>query len=141
MQIGVDTQRSVENKRVFVIDDNEVNSMVLQFMLADENETHELPRIAAAIDKAREWPPHLVLLGIGLIHTEGAALISQLKAAMNSVKILLVCDSADDEGVKEALAQGADGVLLTPLVIEIVRRKVNTALGRVVPLGIPVAVR
>jgi AmiR/NasT family two-component response regulator len=60
---------------------------------------------------------------------------------MNSVKILLVCDSADDATVKEALAQGADGVLLTPLVIKIVRRKVNTALGRVVPLGIPVAVR
>ena len=141
MQIGVDTQRSVENKRVFVIDNNEVNSMVLQFMLADENETHELPKIAAAIDKAREWPPHLVLLGIGLVHAEGAALISQLKAAMNSVKILLVCDSADDAAVKEALAQGADGVLLTPLVIETVRRKVNSALGRVVPLGIPVAVR
>jgi DNA-binding response OmpR family regulator len=141
MQIGVDTQRSVENKRVFVIDNNEVNSMVLQFMLADENETHELPRIAAAIDKAREWPPHLVLLGIGLVDTEGTALISQLKAAMNSVKILLVCDSADDAKVKEALAQGADGVLLTPLVIETVRRKVNTALGRVVPIGIPVAVR
>jgi len=141
MQIGVDTQRSVENKRVFVIDNNEVNSMVLQFMLADENETHELPKISAAIDKARDWPPHLVLLGIGLVRTEGAALIGQIKASMNSVKILLVCDSADDALVKEALAQGADGMLLTPLVIETVRRKVNTALGRVVPIGIPVVYR
>lgn len=141
MQIGVDTQRSVENKRVFVIDNNEVNSMVLQFMLADENETHELPKISAAIDKSREWPPHLVLLGIGLVHTEGAALIGQLKASMNSVKILLVCDSASDALVKDALAQGADGTLLTPLTIEGVRRKVNMALGRVVPLGIPVVYR
>lgn len=141
MQIGVDTQRSLENKRVFVIDDNEVNSMGLQFMLADENETHVLPKIAAAIDKAREWPPHLVLLGIGLVRCEGAALVGQLKAAMNSAKILLVCDNADDALVRDALAQGADGTLLTPLKIEGVRRKVNTALGRVVPLGIPVAVR
>ena len=138
MQIGVDTQRSVENKRVFVIENDEINSMALQFILADENETHTLPRIAAAIDKAHEWPPHLVLLGVGLVRSEGSALISQLKAAMNSVKILLVCDSADDVSVKEALAEGADGMLLTPLTIEGVRRKVNSALGRAIPLGIPV---
>ena len=141
MQIGVDTQRSVENKRVFVIDDNEINSMGLQFMLADENETHVLPRITAAMDKARDWPPHLVLLGVGLVRSEGVALIGQIKTSMNSVKILLVCDSADDASVKEALAQGADGTLLTPLTIEGVRRKVNSALGRSVPLGIPVVLR
>ena len=141
MQIGVDTQRSIENKRVFVIDNNEINSMALQFMLADENETHTLPQIAVAIDKAREWPPHLVLLGVGLVRSEGSTLISQLKASMNSVKILLVCDSVDDALVKDALAQGADGTLLTPLTIEGVRRKVNMALGRAVPLSIPVVYR
>jgi DNA-binding response OmpR family regulator len=141
MQIGVDTQRSIENKRVFVIDNNEINSMALQFMLADENETHTLPQIAVAIDKAREWPPHLVLLGVDLVRAEGAALIGKIKSSMNSVKILLVCDSADDVSVKEALLQGADGTLLTPLTIEGVRRKVNSALGRAVPLGIPVVLR
>lgn len=141
MQIGVDTQRSIENKRVFVIENDEINSMALQFILADENETHTLPRVAVAVDKAREWPPHLVLLGIGLVRSEGAAVISQIKAAMNSVKILLVCDSADDEKVKDALANGADGTLLTPLTIEGVRRKVNSALGRAVPLNIPVVVK
>lgn len=138
MQIGVDTQRSVENKRVFVIENDEINSMALQFMLADENETHTLPRIEAAIAKAHEWPPHLVLLGAGLVRSEGSALIKRLKAAMNSVKILLVCDSAEDAAVREALAEGADGMLLTPLTIEGVRRKVNSALGRAIPLGIPV---
>lgn len=138
MQIGVDTQRSVENKRVFVIENDEINSMALQFILADENETHTLPLIAAAIEKAHDWPPHLVLLGVGLVRSEGSVLISRLKAAMNSVKILLVCDSADDVSVKEALARGADGTLLTPLTIEGVRRKVNSALGRAIPLGIPV---
>ena len=141
MQIGVDTQRSVENKRVFVIDNDDVNSMGLQFMLADENETHVLPMIASAIDKAREWPPHLVLLGIGMVRAEGTGLIGKIKTSMNSVKILLVCDSANDALVKDALAQGADGTLLTPLTIEGVRRKVNSALGRAVPIGIPVAVR
>ena len=141
MQIGVDTQRSLENKRVFVVDNDEINSMGLQFMLADENETHVLPSVPAAIDKARDWPPHLVLLGIGLVRTEDATLIGQIKASMNSVKILLVCDSVDDAAVRDALAKGADGTLLTPLRIETVRRKVDSALGRAVPIGIPVVRR
>jgi AmiR/NasT family two-component response regulator len=54
---------------------------------------------------------------------------------------LLVCDSADDALVKDALAQGADGTLLRPLKIETVRRRVNSALGRAVPIGIPVEYR
>lgn len=138
MQIGVDSQRSVENKRVFVVENDEVNSMALQFMLADENETHVLPSPAAAIDKARAWPPHLVLLGIGVVRMEGVALIGQIKSSMSGAKILLVCNSANDALVKDALAQGADGTLLTPLKIETVRRKVDSALGRAVPIGIPV---
>ena len=141
MQIGVDAQKAVENKRVFVIDNNEVNSMTLQFMLADENETHTLDNLAAAIDKSHKWPPHLVLLGLGLLRAEGTTLIGQIKAAMNGVKILVICDSADDVLVKEALTQGADGTLLKPLKIETVRRRVDSALGRKVPIGIPVEYR
>ena len=138
MQIGVDTQRSLENKRVFVIDNDEISSMALQFILADENETHTLPEIGAAIEKARQWPPHLILLGQGLVQSEGSAIIHRIKSSMNSVKILLVCESKDDALVRETLAEGADGILLKPLTIEGVRRKVNSALGRAVPLGIPV---
>lgn len=138
MQIGVDSQRSIENKRVFVVENDEINSMGLQFMLADENETHVLSSVAAAIDKSQAWPPHLVLLGVGLVRSEGATLVNRIKAAMNNVRILLVCDNADDSAVKAALAQGAEGTLLTPLRIETVRRKVDSALGRAVPIGIPV---
>lgn len=138
MQIGVDSQRSIENKRVFVVENDEINSMGLQFMLADENETHVLSSVAAAIDKAQAWPPHLVLLGIGMVRNEGVSLINLIKAGMNNVRILLVCDSADDSTVQAALAQGANGTLLTPLRIETVRRKVDSALGRAVPIGIPV---
>ena len=138
MQIGADTQHLFENKRIFVVENDEINSMGLQFMLADENETHVLSGIGAAMDKARDWPPHLVLLGMGLVRSEGVSLIGLIKAAMNNVRILLVCDSADDDTVQAALSQGAHGTLLTPLRIETVRRKVDSALGRAVPLNIPV---
>ncbi len=138
MQIGVDSQRAVENKRVFVVDEDEVNSMGLQFMLADENETHVLPRLEAALEKAVRWQPDLVLLGAGQLATDPVGVIARIKAGMNNVKVVIVCAKLDEPGVREALANGANGTLYTPLTIEGVRRRVDTALGRVAALGIPV---
>lgn len=130
MQIGVDSQRAVENKRVFVIDSDEVSSLALQFMLADDNETHVLSGVAAALDKGGAWPPQLILIGAGIIALEGAARVAQLKSGFPGVKILVVCDSADEPAVKAALAQGAEAVLTRPLKLETVRRKVDAQLGR-----------
>ena len=71
MQIGVETSRAVENKRVFVIDSDEIDRAVLQFMLHDENETHELASLVAAFAKARDWKPDLVLVGLGIVRESG----------------------------------------------------------------------
>lgn len=140
MQIGVDSQRAVENKRVFVIDSDDISSMALQFMLADECETHVLPNVDSALAKGRDWPPQLVLLGAGSIAAEGAATVTRLKAQHAGLKILIVCDSAEEEAVKVALALGANSTLLRPLKLETVRRKVDAQLGRRAALGIAVTV-
>ena len=138
MQIGVDSQRAVENRRIFIVDQDEVNSMGLQFILADEYETHILAGPDAAISKAQHWPPDLVLLGTSHIAQDATATISRLRAQLPQAKILLVCANADQPGVNEALAAGANGLLTAPPTIEGARRRVNTALGRIAPLGIPV---
>jgi DNA-binding response OmpR family regulator len=140
MQIGVDSQRAVENKRVFVIDSDDISSMALQFMLADECETHVLPDVASALAKGRDWPPQLILLGAGSIAADGADAVTRLKAQHAGLKILIVCDSIEQEEVKQAMALGANATLLRPLKLETVRRKVDGQLGRRVALGIPVAV-
>jgi len=138
MQIGVDSQRAVENKRVFVIDSDDVSSMALQFMLADECETHVLRDVKHALDKGRDWPPQLVLLGSGTIALDGAAIVSNLKQQHPDLKILVVCNSAEEPAVKDALAHGANATLVRPLKLEAVRRKVDAQLGRRVSLAIPV---
>lgn len=138
MQIGVDSQRAVENRRIFVIDDDEISRTALQFMLADENETHELESVAAARGKAVDYPPDLVLLGTGLLQTQGASIVAQLKALLSVGKLILVAAGTDDVQVAAGMAHGADGVITKPLKLETVRRKVDLALGRQVPIGIPV---
>lgn len=141
MQIGVDTQRAVENRRVFVIDNDDVVTAGLQFMLADEMETHVFPALDDALSKAKNWPPELALIGAGLLETEGCDVVSRLRAALPEIRILIVAFSADEAVVKEAIALGAAGTLLRPLKLEQVRRKVDAQLGRRTALQIPVVVR
>jgi len=141
MQIGVDSQRAVENKRVFVIDSDEVSSMALQFMLADDNETHVLATVEAALDKGRAWPPDLVLFGFDNLVAEGSDAIERLRAAQPALRVLLVANPDDAAAAHAACAAGAGGanaVLLRPLTIESVRRKVDSQLGRRTALAIPV---
>ena len=64
MQIGVETSRAVENKRIFVVDDDDITRAVLQFMLQDENETHDLPTLTDAFANGQ---PDLLLLGISIV--------------------------------------------------------------------------
>jgi DNA-binding response OmpR family regulator len=141
MQIGVEAQRAVENRRVFVIDEDEVNRAALQFMLADENETHEFAAPEAALAKGASWQPDLALLGARLLERRGADLVQRLRSAWPGVKLLAVCDPANASHTDAARLAGTDDILARPLQLEAVRRKVDRHLGRRVPLKIGVVVR
>lgn len=133
MQIGVETAKAVDNKRLFVVANDEVTRMALQFMLHDENETHDLPTLEAAFDKSVEWKPDLLLLGIDVVQERGIEVLALIRSRLAGTKILLVADTREDPLVTSC--QGAnpatmDGLLLKPLTVEDVRRKVDGLLGR-----------
>lgn len=131
MQIGVESAKAVDQRRVFVIDEDEITRTALQFMLHDEIETHELATPEEAYDKGISWfAPSLVLLGISFLKTRGPALIGEIAARFDGVRILIVCDKADEALAVEGLKAGAHGALVKPLNLEAVRKKVDTVLGR-----------
>lgn len=130
MQIGVESSRAVENKRIFVVDNDEIIRSALQFMLHDENETHELQSLEHAYAKAVDWRPDLLLLGIGVVQGMGLDVLADIKAKLPGAKILLVADTADDPLARDCLKAGAHDVLAKPLTIESVRYKVDVLLGR-----------
>ncbi|MGO9987250.1 MAG: response regulator [Steroidobacteraceae bacterium] len=138
MQIGVESSKAVENKRVFVIDSDEITRAVLQFMLHDENETHEIASVAAAYQKAASWRPDVILLGLPIVHERGIGVVSEICERIPGVKIAIVADSSADATARGCLEQGAHSLLMKPLTIESVRRKVDTLLGRRTALSIPV---
>jgi CheY-like chemotaxis protein len=140
MQIGVETSRAVDNKRIFVVDENEIFRAALQFMLHDENETHEAPSLQWAFDKAVEWKPDLILLSEGIIRDKGLEVIKEISERIPGVKILVVIESIKDGLGKEALVAGAHATLAKPFTVELVRQKVDVLLGRRRSVEIPLNV-
>lgn len=139
MQIGVESARSVENKRIFVVDHNEIDRAILQFMLHDENETHELANLDAAFAKAREWKPDLLLLGLTVVRESGLAVLDEIASALPATKVLIVTENASDPMAQACLNSGAHGLLAKPFRLETVREKVDRTLGRGIPDFIPIA--
>jgi DNA-binding response OmpR family regulator len=130
MQIGVETSRAVENKRIFIVSDDEIARAALQFMLHDEYEAHDLPDLGAAYAKAAEWKPDLLLLGLEIVEARGAGLLQEIGAKMPGARIMLIAEAGQDAYAQTYLKSGAHSVLTKPLTVESVRKKVNILLGR-----------
>jgi DNA-binding response OmpR family regulator len=131
MQIGVETSKAVDQRRVFVIDEDEITRAALQFMLHDEIETHELASPEEAYEKGTGWlKPDVVLLGVSLLTKHGSGLIGEIVARFSGVRILIVTEKSEEVTAIEGLKAGAHGALVKPLTLEAVRKKVDTILGR-----------
>jgi DNA-binding NtrC family response regulator len=130
MQIGVEVSRAVENKRIFVIVGDEIMRSALQFMLHDENETHELTSVEQCFEKGVEWRPDLVILGRDIVDTMGAGVIAAIGKRFEGVKILLFADGAGNPPAQSYFSLGVHDILSKPLSIETVRHKVDVLLGR-----------
>lgn len=131
MQIGVETAKAVDQRRIFVIDEDEITRAALQFMLHDEIETHELASVEAAYEKANDWlKPDLLMVGISIIAAEGTGLIARIAGDFPAARILLIASPEEEPLALEALRAGAHGAVLKPLRLEEVRKKVDTILGR-----------
>ena len=131
MQIGVEASRAVENKRIFVVEPDEVIRAALQFILHDENETHEMPSLEAAYRKGQESRPDLILLGIAMIKSLGVKVIGELKSRYPDVKVVLVAEGMERKTAEEGLEAGADDLLIKPLRVEMVRETIDRTLKRV----------
>jgi len=92
MQIGVETSKAVDQRRVFVVDEDEITRAALQFMLQDEIETHELASPDEAFEKGQGWlKPDVVLLGVSFLAKLGTGLVASICEKFPGVRVLIVC--------------------------------------------------
>ena len=118
MQIGVETSRAVENKRVFVVDSDEVVRAALQFILHDENEAHELASLEEAFAIRAGRHVDLVLLGSEIVREKGLGVFKWIAKKMPGAKMLVVTEASSHEFAQECLKAGADGILPKPFTVE-----------------------
>ncbi len=130
MQIGVEISKALENRRVFVIDDDDIIRAAIQFMLHDEFEAHEIPGVTAAVEKAKTQPPDLLIVAGRLVKGDGLSILRVLRETAASAKILIVVEAGENGFGKACVGAGADGYLAKPLRIELVRQKVDAMFGR-----------
>jgi len=131
MQIGVETSKAVDQRRVFVVDEDEITRAALQFMLHDEIETHEIGSVEDAYAKGTGWlVPDVLLLGVSILAARGPELIAEIIARYPAIRILIVTGKEDEQTAIAGLKAGAHGALVKPLKLEAVRKKVDTILGR-----------
>ena len=130
MQIGVESAKATDQRRVFVVDEDDITRAALQFMLHDEIETHELASPEEAYAKDEWLKPSVILLGASFLKARGLGLVTEIVGKFPGVRILTVCDKADEGLAVEAMKKGAAGALVKPLTIEAVRKKVDIVLGR-----------
>lgn len=131
MQIGVETSKAVDQRRVFVVDEDEITRAALQFMLHDEIETHELASLDEAYARGADWlVPDVLLLGVSILKARGSGLIDEIVGRYPAIRILIVTGKEDEAVAIGGLKSGAHGALVKPLRLEAVRRKVDTILGR-----------
>lgn len=128
MQIGVDCDKAVDNRRVYVVDADEVARAAVGFMLADECETHEFADLNAAIERASSFGPDLVILGRAIVEAEGPRVFEQITAL--GARAIVLAESGARDYANACLAAGARGVIYKPLDIATVRAKVDAFLGR-----------
>ena len=130
MRTEGDMPRAIGNKRIFVVESDEVIRSALQFILEDENETHVLTSLEQTYAASDRWKPDLVLLGMSMIRHLGVLVLDAVRARLPEAKILLVADSRDDPLALLCLAAGADGVLGKPITHASVCDTVDWFLGR-----------
>jgi len=128
MQIGVDSQRAVENRRIFIVAGDEITRAAVQFMLHDEYEAHEFGSFEDALRKAAEGPPDLLILDAQVLAADGSAVVDRARQAIPAAALLVVGGELQAGQAAGGSASGI-GVIPLPLRVESVREAVTTALA------------
>ncbi|MDO9708915.1 response regulator [Paracraurococcus lichenis] len=131
MQIGVETSKALDQRRVFVVDPDEITRAALQFILHDEIETHEHATLEEAFAHGTGWlKPDVILLGVAILKEGGVGLLASVAERYPGIRIIVVTEKAEEATAVQAMKAGAHAVLVKPLTLESVRMKVDTVLGR-----------
>jgi DNA-binding response OmpR family regulator len=125
MPIELGPLPSQQDGIIFVVESDEVVRSALHFILDDQNETHSFASLEPALANTSTRTPNVILLGIGMVLTNGERKLAEIAARLPGVRILIVADTVSDPLAVACLGWGAHGVLGKPISFDSVRRRVD----------------
>lgn len=121
----------IEKDRILVVDDDPESRDILKRLLTlsdYEVETVESGRDAVELLKRAEFK--LVLTDIVMPEMDGLELLSHVKSHYPNIPVIMVTGRASNESKKEALENGAEGLLFKPYTRDQLMTIVNESLAK-----------
>ncbi|MDR3633608.1 MAG: response regulator [Isosphaeraceae bacterium] len=111
----IETSRAAGNRRVFIVHRDDNMRAVLEMILHDGCEAHEI----TCLEGGAKQRVNLVLLDATIVREEGVALFKKLAEERPGARFLLVTKAGDDAFTQACLRAGADGILAAPFQLEV----------------------
>jgi two-component system chemotaxis response regulator CheY len=117
---------------VIVVDDNDTTRAMLRAIMRAEgiDVVGEAKDGASGLTMIRKLSPSLVCLDVMMPEVDGIEILTQIKAEMPDIRVLMITGSTDRETVQAAVQGGANGYLVKPFNGAKVILAVERALGR-----------
>ncbi len=117
---------------VIVVDDNDTTRAMLRAIMRAEGieVIGEAKDGASGLAMIRKLRPNLVCLDVMMPEVDGLEILTQIKAEMPDIRVLMITGSTDRETVQAAVQGGANGYLVKPFNGAKVILAVERALGR-----------
>jgi len=130
--------------RVLIVDDHSVVRQGLQMFLALDPDIEiigEAENGRAAIHRARELRPDVVLMDLLMPEMNGVAAIKAIKSELPEIEIIALTSVLEDKAIFDAIREGATGYLLKDTESHKLCEAIKAAAQGQVQLSPPVATR
>ncbi len=120
-------------KKLLVVDDEEEICDFLKSFFEDRQFLVEVAHSGVqAIEKARKFGPHIILLDIQMPEMDGLKALKVLKEENPKVKVIMVTAVETQEKIEESMRLGADNYITKPLSLEYLENDVQEKLSGLV---------
>lgn len=117
--------------RVLLIDDHQITRSLLRALLreAGYQQFREAIDGESGVKMAQHFGPDLICLDVNMPGRGGLAMLSELKEAAPTAKVVMVSASSDRDTVVTAMQSGAAGYVVKPFNAATVLKVIERALG------------
>lgn len=121
------------NKKMLVVDDEEEICDFLKSFFEDRQfEVETAHSGAQAVEKARTFSPHIVLLDIQMPEMDGMKALQIIKRENSKIKVIMVTAVETQEKIEESMRLGADNYITKPLSLEYLEKDVQEKLRNLI---------